>query len=228
MAEHDTGITAVIFDMDGLLIDSEPLWDQAMADVFAQVGFDFGHKEFREVQGMRIDLIVDYWYEKRPWTGYSASELTGLILDRVVDLIEEQGQALEGALAAINFFRQRNIPLAVASSSPCRVINANIKALGAEGCFDVICSAEDEVYGKPHPAVYMRAAELLGVQRRSCLVFEDSAIGVLSAKAAEMTCICVPDDEVAGDKRLGIADHVLGSLAQFDEDLWSTVSRPAA
>lgn len=222
---ENTGITAVIFDMDGLLIDSEPLWDQAMVDCFALVGFEFGNNEFREVQGMRIDLIVEYWYEKRPWTGYTTTELTDLILDRVVALIEEQGVAQEGARAAIEFFRQRGIPLAVASSSPCRIINSNIKALGVEGCFDTICSAEDERYGKPHPAVYVRAAELLGVHRRNCLVFEDSVLGVLAAKAAEMTCVCVPDADVAGDKRLGIADYVLGSLTEFDEELWETVNR---
>ena len=225
MGMNETSIQAVIFDMDGLLIDSEPLWDQAMVDVFASVGFEFGAKEFREVQGMRIDLIVDYWYEKRPWSGPSTREVTELVLERVITLIEEQAVAKEGALAAIDFFRQQGIPLGVASSSPCRVINANIKVLGAEGCFDVICSAEDERYGKPHPAVYMKTAELLGVHRRNCLVFEDSVMGVVSAKAAEMTCVCVPDEAVAGDKRLAIADFVLGSLGEFDEDLWRTIDR---
>ncbi len=211
--------------MDGLLIDSEPLWDRAMVDVFALVGFDFGIKEFREVQGMRIDLIVEYWYERFPWTGYSTAELTELILQRVIVLIKEQGAAREGALEAIAFFRERGIPLGVASSSPCRVINANISVLGAEGCFDVVCSAEDERYGKPHPAVYMKTAELLGVQRRNCLVFEDSVLGVLAAKAAEMMCVCVPDEDVSGDKRLGIADWVLGSLRKFDEEMWKTINR---
>jgi beta-phosphoglucomutase-like phosphatase (HAD superfamily) len=93
-----------------------------------------------------------------------------------------------------------------------------------QGCFDAVCSAEDERYGKPHPAVYMKTAEILNIHRRNCLVFEDSVLGVLSAKAAEMTCICVPDEEVAGDRRLGIADYVLGSLAEFDQGLWELVN----
>jgi mannitol-1-/sugar-/sorbitol-6-/2-deoxyglucose-6-phosphatase len=216
----DPRIQAIIFDMDGLLIDSEPLWHQAMVDIIALAGLDFGLKEFREVQGMRIDLIVDYWYEKQPWTGYTTEELTELILDRTVALIKERGKARPGAQNTINFFRERGIPLAVASSSPCRIIKTNIKSLGLVDCFDAICSAEDERYGKPHPAVYMSAAEQLGVHRHNCLVFEDSVLGVLAAKAAEMTCICVPDGDVATDKRLGIADFVLGSLAEFDEEMW--------
>lgn len=216
-------IKAVIFDMDGLLIDSEPLWDLAMIELFAQVGFDFGEKEFRAVQGMRIDLIVDYWYERRPWAGTSPGDLTERILERVIALIQERAAAMEGALAAIDFFRGRGITLGVASSSPCRVINANISVLGADGCFDVVGSAEDERYGKPHPAVYIKTADKLGVAPRHCLVFEDSVLGVLAAKAAEMTCICVPDESVAGDKRLGIADYVLSSLAEFDEALWQEI-----
>ncbi len=220
-----SSISAVIFDMDGLLIDSEPLWDQAMVDIFALVGFKFGSKEFRQVQGMRIDLIVDYWYEKRAWSGYSTDELTELILVRVIELIEERGIARVGALDTINFFRERGIPLGVASSSPCRVIEANIRALGAEGCFDVICSAESERYGKPHPAVYIKTADLLTVPRRECLVFEDSILGLIAAKAAEMTCICVPDEDVQEDKRLGIADYVLPTLVDFDQTLWETINK---
>jgi sugar-phosphatase len=130
---------------------------------------------------------------------------------------------MEGALEAITFFRQRGIPLGVASSSPHMVINANISALGVEGCFDVICSAENERYGKPHPAVYISAADELGIHRRQCLVFEDSIFGLLAAKAAEMTCICVPDHTITNDKRLAIADLVLPSLADFDEAVWQEI-----
>ena len=219
-------INAVIFDMDGLLIDSEPLWDEAIIDVFGQVGLDIGEEDLLEVQGMRIDQNVDYWYEKRPWAGPSPQEVTGRILENVAALIEERGAAMEGALEAIAFFRRRGIPLGVASSSPHKIINANISALGVEGCFDVVCSAENERFGKPHPAVYISTAEKLGIPRRQCLVFEDSILGLLAAKAAEMTCICVPDQSVAGDKRLAIADTVLPSLADFDEGLWEEINHP--
>jgi sugar-phosphatase len=219
-------INAVIFDMDGLLIDSEPLWDLAMIDVFAQVGLELSEKEFLELHGMRIDSGVEYCYEKRPWSGPSPQEVTNRILEGVTALITAQGSAMEGALEAIGFFRQRGIPLGVASSSPHAIINANISALGVEGCFDVICSAENERYGKPHPAVYISTADKLGIHRRQCLVFEDSIFGLLAAKAAEMTCICVPDHTITDDKRLAIADMVLPSLADFDEAVWQEIGRP--
>ena len=220
---NNNKIKAVIFDMDGLLIDSEPLWCQALSEIFATIGLQFGEKEFREAQGMRIDLYVAYWYEKRPWNGPTIEEVTARVVERAITLIKEKGTPKAGALQTIAFFRQRGIPLGVASSSPHRIINANISALKAEGCFDVVCSAENEQYGKPHPAVYIRTAAQLGVPARQCLVFEDSVIGVLSAKSAEMTCICVPDESVAADKRLGIADYILPSLTDFNEAFWEKI-----
>lgn len=218
-------IKAVIFDMDGLLIDSELLWQQALTEVFASLGREFGEKEFREVQGMRIDLYIAYWYDKQPWSDYSIAEVAGKVVDRAIALIKERGVPKAGALRTVNFFRERGIPLGIASSSPHKIINANISALGAEDCFDVICSADNERYGKPHPAVYISTAEQLNIPRRQCLVFEDSVLGVLSAKSAEMTCICVPDESVAVDKRLGIADYVLPSLDNFDDELWQRILR---
>ena len=89
---------------------------------------------------------------------HSITEVTGQVVDRAIALIKEKGTPKAGALQTINFFRQRDIPLGVASSSPQRIIDANISALEAEGCFDVVCSAENEQFGKPHPAVYIRTA----------------------------------------------------------------------
>ena len=128
-------------------------------------------------------------------------------------------------MQTIAFFRQRGIPLGVASSSPHNVISANISALDAAGCFDIVCSAENEQQGKPHPAVYISTAEQLGIPPHQILVFEDSVLGVLAAKTAETTCICVPDEDVAADKRLGLADYILPSLTEFDEALWQEIGR---
>lgn len=214
---------AVIFDMDGLLVDSELLWDQATSEIFTEVGIHYSEEYFQETMGMRVDLVIADLYERDPWQGPSALEVTEQIVARVEVLIKEHGEPKPGALETVTFFWERSIPMAVASSSPHAVIEANIAALGIGDYLDVVSSAGDEVYGKPHPAVYISTAEKLGVPTRRCLVFEDAINGVLAAKAAEMTCICVPDAAIAGDKRLGIADYILPSLARFDETLWQTL-----
>ncbi len=213
-------LDAVIFDMDGLLVDSEPLWDRASIEVFDEIGIPYEEEYFLESMGMRIDLILEGWYARWPWAGPSVTEVMERMVGRVVTLINEQGEPLPGALQTIDFFKDRGIPMAVASSSPYSVIAANIGALGIGDCLDVISSAGDEAYGKPHPAIYLSTASKLGVPPQRCLVFEDAILGVIAAKAAQAACIAVPGAAIAGDKRLGIADYVLPSLAAFDEALW--------
>lgn len=225
MAGIEKKIEAVIFDVDGLLIDSEPLWSRAQIDIFQGYGFDYDESDTLLTVGIRIDQVVAYWFEERGWKGPTIEQVTRDIIDRMIMLINEQGVPMEGALQTVDFFQQRDIRIAVASSSPHNIIDANISALGLEGCFEEICSAEHERYGKPHPAVYISTADKLGVDRRKCLVFEDSIAGILAAKAAQMTCVAVPDKAHLGDKRLGIADFVLRSLAEFDEIIWGAVNR---
>ena len=215
---------AIIFDMDGLLVDSEPLWDQATIAVFEQLGIRYSAAYFQETMGMRVDLIMAGWYKRAPWRGPSPEEVTAQIVERTAVLIREQAHPQPGALETVAFFKERAVPMAVASSSPCVIIEANIAALGIGPDLQAVSSAVDEQYGKPHPAVYIKTAEKLGVPPQHCLVFEDAILGVLAAKAAETTCICVPDAAIAADKRLGIADYLLPSLSDFDEALWQEIS----
>ncbi len=217
-------INAVIFDMDGLLIDTEPLWDRATMDVFDEAGIAYSQAYFQEMQGMRIDLLFANLYERQPWSTLTIDEVTNLVIERTIELIKAEGRAMPGALQTVAFFKERSIPIAIASSSSCNIIEANIAALGINDSLDAISSAFDEQYGKPHPAVYLSAAKKLGVPPRQCLIFEDAIWGVLSAKAAEATCICVPAPEIIDDKRLGIADIVLPSLNDFDEALWLSLN----
>lgn len=218
------GIDAVIFDMDGLLVDSEPLWDEATRAVFDDLGIRYDWEFFQETMGMRVDQIMAGWFERAPWQGPSPAEVTTQIVARTTNLIQERGEPKPGAVQTVAFFRERSIPMAIASSSPYSVIEANIAALGIGDSLSAVSSAGDEQYGKPHPAVYITTAEKLGVAPRRCLVFEDAILGVLAAKSAEAACICVPDPAIANDKRLGIADYVLPSLTGFDEALWQAIN----
>jgi sugar-phosphatase len=118
--------------------------------------------------------------------------------------------------AAIALFERCGLRLAIASSSPRRLIDAVCDRLGL-GRIDVRCSAMDEARGKPAPDVYLTAARRLGVTAAQCLAVEDSLNGLASARAAGMTCIAVPDPLLAADPRYGAADLVLRSLADLDD-----------
>ena len=212
---------AAIFDMDGLMVDSEPLWTMAEIDVFGAIGVPLTRERCFETRGLRIDEVVAYWYERYRWTIASADVVQARVLESVAALIRLRAEPMPGALEAIAHARKRCEKLAVASSSPRRLIEAVLEKFNIGSQFDMIHSAEDEEHGKPHPAVYLTTARALGVPPAACVAFEDSFHGVLAAKAARMKCVAVPDRAQQNDPRWAIADVVVASLEKFDDVCWA-------
>ena len=203
------GVAAVIFDMDGVLVDSEPLWQVAEIEVFAAVGVALTIERCQETIGLRIDEAVDHWWIRHPWSGPLPAEVADGIVARVTELIAERAEPLPGVRDAIAAARRVG-PIALASSSPRRLIDAVLARFDLH--FDVVHSAEDEAFGKPHPAIYLTTADRLGVAPTRCLAVEDSVNGVVAAKAARMACVAIPELAQRDDPRFGVADAVLDSL----------------
>jgi sugar-phosphatase len=212
-------IQAVIFDMDGLLIDTEPIWRRAEIEVFGRVGLRITEEQALQTMGVRIAEIVDSYYRQHPWSGLSTDEVTNAIYDEVIRHVREEGEAKPGVYAAFEVVRRAGLPIAIASSSSERLIDAVLQKLDLQDYVQMICSADDETEGKPHPAVYLTAARRLGVSPDACLALEDSPNGVLSCKAAGMFCIVVPDPYLASDARMQKADLRLSSLANLTSEL---------
>jgi beta-phosphoglucomutase-like phosphatase (HAD superfamily) len=212
-------IKAVIFDMDGLLIDSEPIWTEAKTKVFSTVDINLTIEMAHQTIGLRTDETVEYWYMRHPWNSPTQKEVSNQINSAVVELVKEKGIAKQGVKESINVCETAGIPMAIASSSSQSIIKAVMDKIGIADKIHIIHCAYDEDYGKPHPAVYISTAKELGVHPSDCVAFEDSANGVLSAKAAKMKCIAVPEPWTRTDKRFGIADIILDSLNDFKIDL---------
>ncbi len=212
-------VDAVIFDMDGLLIDSEPFWRRAQAYAFGTVGLNLTEDDMRHTMGRRIDEVVAYWYHERPWQGATQKDIEALIVDKVISLVKSEGVPLPGVMNVIELFRTKSIPMAIASSSSGEIIQAVVDKLQIRDYFSQLYSAEHETHGKPHPGVYITTAAMLGVPAHRCLALEDSPTGVLSAKAAKMKCVAVPAPENKNHNYIRIADAVIGSLEEFDEKL---------
>lgn len=208
-------IQAVIYDMDGVLIDSEPLWHLAEKAVFAKVGVEMTTAMCLETTGLRIDEVVAFRYARDPWPQYEKGIIENELIDNVIDLIAAQGNAKSGVRESIDRFRGSGVKIALASSSPYRIIDAALDRLGIRGEFELIYSAQDEPYGKPHPGVYITTAQKLGIAPTRCLAIEDSLNGVIAAKAAQMKCIAIPENELLNDPRFSIADLVLSSLSEI-------------
>ena len=214
-------IEAVIFDMDGVLLDSEPFWQDAEIAAFGAVGLRLAREDCRQTMGLRIDEVVAHWQRKRPDVSIEARPMEAAVLAGVADRIRAEGAALPGALGAIEAARARVEKVGLCTSSPTPIIEAVFEALDLRGAFDAVTSAEREPYGKPHPGVYLTAAAALGVAPTACLAIEDSLNGVLAAKAARMRCLAVPDPAFRGDPRFAIADLTLDALTALDEAAWA-------
>lgn len=203
--------------MDGLIIDSEPLWREAEKITFKTVGHIFTDDMCRETMGMRLTEVVQYWYDKLGWNGKSLEQVEEELLATVTQLIIEKGEALEGVESSLNYFKSKGYKIALASSSHKKLIKTVLKKLNLTHFFEVINSAELLAYGKPHPMLFMNTAEELGVNPVNCLVIEDSFHGLIAAKAALMKTIVVPDKENWDNPNYNIADFNLKSLNQIKE-----------
>jgi sugar-phosphatase len=195
-------LRAVIFDMDGLLIDSEPLWVRAEIEVFGSAGVPLTEDDCARTKGLRVDDVVAYWHTRRGFGGASKAEVEERLVARVIELIRAEGQALPGIDSALTAARLASGGrIALASSSPMPIIEAALQRLGLAAAFDAVSSAQVEPFGKPHPAIFLRTAERLGASPLECVVIEDSMTGVIAAKAARMGCIAVPFDHPAHEAR---------------------------
>lgn len=210
---------AFIFDMDGLLIDSEPLWREAEIAVFGSVGISLSDQQCRETTGLRTDEVVRYWYAKSPWDGPDCEQVMERLLDAAQRLIVEHGVLMAGARDALSAAHTQGARLAIASSSPMRLIEAVVEKFALGGYFSVLHSAEQESVGKPDPAVYRTTMSLLDAPAHECVAFEDSLSGVRAAKAAGAMVIAVPSPDDANHPGFALADLVLPSLSHFSLDL---------
>ena len=209
----------MIFDLDGLLIDSEPFWRQAEIEVFASLGLDLSEADARQTMGLRIGDAVQHWWDRQPWEGRSRAEVERATTSRVAELIAKSGEPMPGALEAVDLCRHLALPVAVCSGSRMAVIEAALRRLGIEPEVAVRHTAEWDPLGKPHPGAYLSTAAKLGVDPTGCLAVEDSFNGAISAKAARMRVVVVPESASIGSPRWGFCDAILPSLSGFDEAL---------
>lgn len=210
-------IDTVIFDMDGLLVDSEPLWGEAMTEVFASVGVTLSPDMWHSTTGLRTKEVVSYWHNYFKWEGKSNEQVTNEIIDSVTHKIITSGRSMEGMVEILQYFKAKQFKIGLASSSPLRLINAVINHFKIADYFQAVYSAEFEDYGKPHPAVYLACARALDSNPLDCLAFEDSVTGMTAAKAARMTAVVVPEEHNRHNPKYALANMQLNSLLEFND-----------
>jgi HAD superfamily hydrolase (TIGR01509 family) len=209
------GIKAVIFDMDGVIIDSEPLWRRVMIRSFTEAGIPFTENDCRITTGLRFKEVAAYWFGRHNITHIPVDEFDTLVIQRLSELIRSEGTAMRGVFSTLKHLKEKGYRIAVGTSSNTAFMNTVMDALKIRHYFDVLCSAEHMAYGKPHPEVFLACATQLGVHPKECLVIEDSINGIVAAKAAQMKVIAIPDEESKHNPKFVLADYRMESLEDF-------------
>ncbi len=209
---------AAIFDMDGLLIDSEPFWSIAEKEVFGNVGVNVTEQLAIETSRMTTKEVTGYWYRLQPWPNKSLEEIEQAVIEKVGQLIDDKGTIMPGVESTLQFFKERDYKIGLATNSPNVLIQIVLRKLGIEHYFDATSSSDAEVNGKPAPDVYLATARKLRVNPANCIAFEDSKTGIQAALAAGMKVIAVPDQANCYDTGFGIADIIMSCLDQFSEE----------
>lgn len=205
---------AIIFDMDGVLIDSEPLWKKAIIGVMKNYGYQFDIAMCNRTKGMRVDEVTFFW-KKELSAQFDSEIVADEIVTEVIRLISSEGIAMEGLEELLIRAKEKNLKIALASSSSLSIIHTVLDKLNVASYFDVIQSAQNEKFGKPHPAVFISAANNLGVSPSHCLVIEDSLNGVIAGKAAKMHVVAIPEMEEKQLEKFAIADQIITSLKEL-------------
>jgi len=217
-------INTVLYDMDGLLLDTEPLWGESMLGIAEKHNIPITRERFKETRGLRIYEVTDYWSMKYPWTGSTSLEVAEEILDDIIDRSKKRGRVLPGVVKSLQLLKENNFKIGLASSSPKRMIEDLITHFGIKQYFDIITSADAVEMGKPHPAVFLHCAESLKSNPLECVVLEDSLNGMIAGLAARMKVIVVPDEVHFDDPRFTLADAKLKSLEDLDLNLIKSIS----
>ncbi len=218
-------IRAVIFDMDGLLIDTEPEWQELERNFAEKMGIRITPDLQRQTLGLRTIEMIRHWHRLKPWPDPDFINSEAKIEENMKNYYMTEAKLMKGATQVLHFFRDHKIKMALASSSPMMLIDTFIDKFKLQDFFVVKHSAEFEEYGKPHPGVYITTAKKLVVHPSLCLAFEDSFNGLLAAKSAMMKAVVVPDSYHFPDKRFAIADLKIRSLTKFGEKEWSVLNK---
>ena len=208
-------VEAVIFDMDGLLIDSEPFWVRTEVEVFGELGLDLNSQDCSNTAGLRIDEVVKYWHDRLPWEGSSLKEVEDKIVNGVKKLIETEGNLLPGVSESLEFLKSIGMRCALASSSKMELIQTAIASLEIKPFFELVHSAEFEKRGKPHPDTFLSTAKSMNLFPGQCLVLEDSSAGAQAASRAMMPFVAVPNASPASSHAFERAEVILKSLSEF-------------
>lgn len=206
---------AVVFDMDGLLLDTEVLWQEAETELFRRHGGQFTWDDKLAVMGTSFAFTADYFADRLGLARERGPGLVDEMIGLMHDLVRRQVDARPGAVELVARLRETSgVRLGLASNSPRFLVDDALRTAGLADAFDAIVTSDDVERSKPAPDIYLLACQRLGVAPGEAVALEDSPSGVAAAKAAGLTCIAVPQ---FAETDVSAADEVVDSLESLIE-----------
>lgn len=215
-AGGDSMVEAVIFDMDGLMVNSEDLWEETERKYFASKGFEYDRAFDRLLMGRKKEESAAV-IKERLGLEDSIEEIIEERYRLLRNLCDERLELMPGLMPLLESFEERRVPLGMASSSPLEQIHFVLDRFDIRRRFSHIVSGDMVPRGKPAPDIYLLTADRLGKGPEACLALEDTINGVRAAKGAGMICLAVPDRRQRS-LDFSMADGVFSSLAELDAD----------
>ena len=216
-------IDAVVFDLDGVLIDSEHVWDEARQNLAEERGGRWSENASRDMMGMS-SLEWSRYMRDEVGLAEPPEEISAEVVRRLERIYRDELPLMEGAVEAVERLAAR-WPLGLASSSNRELIDLVLELSGLARFFAATVSSEEVARGKPAPDVYLETAHRLSARPEKCAAVEDSENGILAAKAAGMRVLAIPNPHYPPhDEALAAADEVLGSLAELTPE---AVAKPS-
>ncbi|TDX09648.1 hexitol phosphatase HxpB [Flavobacterium sp. S87F.05.LMB.W.Kidney.N] len=206
---------AVIFDMDGVLVDSEPLWQKAEFEIFSSLGVQVTEELALITKTMTTKEVTEFWRSKCAWEDISDQQVADLVISRVIELIENENCQIEGIENFVKLIKNQGYKIGLATNSPYRIIPVVLKKLKLAQYFDAVSSSDSERNGKPDPSVYLTTCRKLEVEPEQCAAIEDSYSGMLAAKRAGMKVVAFTNGNTGAD--ISIANDVINNFRHIDQ-----------
>ncbi|MBD3633725.1 MAG: hexitol phosphatase HxpB [Methylophaga sp.] len=217
---------AVIFDMDGLLIDSESMWKSAEEQVFSALGVEVSDQLASLTASMTTREVTEFWFSRFPWQNRSLESVEKEVIERVGVLIQQDGIAKRGVLQIIKMLKQHACKIGLATNAPESLVPLVLEKLEIADYFDCTVSSSEVDQGKPKPDVYLLALDKLGVSATETLAFEDSPSGLKAATAAKIRTIVVPSIQDFEEADFEEAELKIRHLEEFNAERFSKLCQP--
>lgn len=208
---------AIIFDMDGVLVDSEHLWQKAEFEIFSSLGVNVTEELAAKTKTMTTNEVTEFWKSRFEWKEASTQQVEELVISRVIELIKKENCEIKGVRNFIKKLKFQGYKVGLATNSPYKIIPVVLEKLELTEFFDAISSSDNEISGKPHPSVYISTCSKLNINPMDCIAIEDSYSGMLAAKRAGLKVIAFTNGN--SDTDLSIAQSVIQNFEQVDNQI---------